>query len=829
MQDSRRRPDGTAVVYAALSIVFLVSFGVSNNVSAPHSEAWPRAVCIASCVLLGAMVVGRAMTGGVSGLNIWVFGCLLYGALIAADGLIHAAALAQLPGSTRVNVVAMTAARWSWQNSKFALFYLCFPVLCVLQYLLVRRLSPRAITRVLCACMSVSFVCVAASRMVPGIVKPYWFMREGRFWGLLRTPNSYALAINLLLPWVVAAMFRRGGRVEKILYGCCLALALKGVLESGSRTGLAMALGFVALAPAVVAAAPTRSGQRARRALLAVLPPLVLGLTLGAIALARSGGSEGSGVLVSRVGQTLERLREGGVRGVFFLREARGFHALVAWLMMMRAPLAGWGPGGFYRQFPNAIFIATGRVRPATDSALNHYLMIGGDLGVPALAVHLFVLALPLCLGWLILRRAIPTEDRLLIRLLVLGSLVFLIGINFMPPSYFQDVLWLWAVQLAYPVAVARRHDLLPMPRGIRWRAALTLSAVAIVGATLVGAVTVTWGSLGYSAMQHADWWPWRYARNCYQLQRSPDGEGCWCANDAVLQIPYFGRPPDVIHLPISARHPDAKDQPVVVRYGGLSGTTQGVVFAEPSWRILTIPVTEEYLYNPTASRERHRWELPWIPPTAKSLVPRDIWYVVLSIEVSRTWVPEQWGWSGDSRELAVKVLVPEGRFERGCFHAERVRNGTLLWCSTDAVAQMPIPGIPLSSVRVGFGAFHPGIEDSSVIIRYGGLSGPTDSLVVTEKSWNRVRIPLTDDYLYTPADIHNPQWQSLLSVPMASYLETAPPREDTSYLILSLRTSRGWTPREWTAGGEAREVGLALLVPDFRSHAEPEAEGDDP
>jgi hypothetical protein len=814
--------------YAALSMLFLLSFGVANNISQPHSEAWPRAVCAACCLLLGVMVMTRVLTGNVGSPQIWVFGCMLYGALILVVGLMHAAALADLPGSARVNVEGMSAAMWLGQNFKFSLFYFCFPVLCVLQYLVIKRLTARTISRILCACMSLSFLCATASQIAPRIIKTHWFMREGRFWGLLRTPNSYGLAISLLLPWVVAPMVRRGGRTEKLLYGCCLALALKGVLDSGSRTGLAMVLAFIVLAPTVVAVAPTPLGRRTRAALMVVLPLLLVCVAAGVVALAKPGGLGGLDVLASRVGDTWERLREDGVRGVFFQHEVRGFHALVAWLMVLRAPLAGWGPGGFYRQFSNAVFLATGRVRPVTDSALNHYLMIGGDLGVPALAVHLFVLLLPLWMGCRILRKSIDSDERVLIRLLLLGNLIFMVGVNFMPPAYFQDALWLWTAQLAYLVVAARRNGLLPVMTARRWRAVLAFSAVGIAGPAFLGAVTVAWGAMGYSAMHRADWWPWRYGRNCYNLERSGWGEGCWCTDDAVLQIPFFGRPPEMLRVPINVRHPDAKEDPVVVRYGGLRGTTRSVVFRSPSWKTLTIPVTEEYLYSPTASRERHRWKLPWLPPTAKSLAPREIWYVVLSIGVSRTWVPEQWGRGPDPRELAVKVLVPIGRFDRGCFRADSLGEGIVRWCTTDAVIQVPIRGTIPDEVEVSFGAFHPGIEDSSVTIRYGGLSGPTDSLVVSEKSWNKVTIPLTDDYLYRPSDIHDAEWRDLLSVPVPSALQIAPPASRLSYLLLSVQTSRGWRPGEWSARGHTQEVGLAVRLPDFRGEARSGGRRDD-
>jgi hypothetical protein len=816
----RWRLNGSQAVYVALSAILLISYGVYVALSDSRSETWQRGVCTACLLMVALLAVRRLTTGNLGSVNVWIVGCVLYGALVLVGTLTHAAALSQLPRLAKVNVAGVSAAAWFRQNTKFCLYYVCFPALCALQYALLRNLGPRAVTRVLCVCLSASFLCVAASQTVPQIVKPEWVVNAVRFRGLLSTPNAYALAIYLLLPWIVSSMLNRGGKGEKVLYVCCFALALKGMLDSGSRTGLAMMLAFVAVAPVVAAVPPTPLRRRARGALLTVPPLLVVGLAALVIVVARPGGSGGSGVVASRVGDIWDRVQEGGVRGIFFLREVRGLHALVAWLMVLRAPLAGWGPGGFYRQFPNVLFLATGRVKATTDSALNHYLMIGGDLGLPALAVNLFLLLLPLWIGYRILRSEIDNEERLLIRLLILGNLVFMTGINLMPPAYSQEVVWLWTVQLAYLAVVARRNGLLPTMRGRTWRTIFVASSVAFAAGVLAGSAAVAWGSMGYSAARHADWWPWRYGRNCYGIERWSNGVGCWCANDAVLQIPFFGRPPEALHVPMKVRHPDVHENPVIVEYGGLSGTTQKIAFRSKAWKTVVIPVTEEYLYSPTASRERRRWQLPWIPPTAKSIAPRDVWYVVLAINVSRTWIPRQWAQGGDRRELGVMVRVPTGRFERGCFHADPVSEGFVRWCSTDAVVQVPIRGTPPDSLQLGLGAFHPDIRENNVTIRYGGVSGPTDSVIVKEKSWTEVTIPLTDDYLYSPANIGDPQWRHLLSAGQPGDLETDGEREGAAYLVLSLQSSRGWTPREWIPEGDAPEVGVALRLRDFGSRA---------
>ena len=93
----------------------------------------------------------------------------------------------------------------------------------------------------------------------------------------------------------------------------------------------------------------------------------------------------------------------------------------------------------------------------------------------------------------------------------------------------------------------------------------------------------------------------------------------------------------------MSASNPDLQQNPLKVRYGGLAGPTRELTLAgsSPSGQV-RIPLDEEHVVELSK-------------PGGKS-VER---FAVLSLDVSRTWVPKKWGVSEDPRELGILVQLP--------------------------------------------------------------------------------------------------------------------------------------------------------------------------
>jgi hypothetical protein len=157
------------------------------------------------------------------------------------------------------------------------------------------------------------------------------------------------------------------------------------------------------------------------------------------------------------------------------------------------------------------------------------------------------------------------------------------------------------------------------------------------------GAYQTTFGSKGYVARQNLDWWPYKYERNCYGAESWEDNLLRWCKNDSSLQFNIGGRDtfPKMARIKLMVNHPDLINEPVTVRYGGKEGPVHTVLFNEYTVKEIEIPVTEDYIYD-----------FMNLQNTPQSRF-------VLSLDVSRTWVPKEWGPSKDTRELGVAVITP--------------------------------------------------------------------------------------------------------------------------------------------------------------------------
>lgn len=95
--------------------------------------------------------------------------------------------------------------------------------------------------------------------------------------------------------------------------------------------------------------------------------------------------------------------------------------------------------------------------------------------------------------------------------------------------------------------------------------------------------------------------------------------------------------------LRLSAVNPDLQNNPLTVRYGGHDGPIHQVIFTPEQASVeIRIPMDDSYVVETAASGG----------------VPADR-FAVLSLDVSRTWVPKAWGINTDTRELGVAVQLP--------------------------------------------------------------------------------------------------------------------------------------------------------------------------
>jgi O-antigen ligase len=632
------------VAFAVLAAVNLLTFGpVTWELAA---WAWPWTYVVALLSML-SMALGGALvlrTGEVdAGARVLVVGCAALGLVILAPALVHWGALGSQPGYQSVNVAGVSAGGWIPQHWYFTLVYLLFPLLLLAFYLLVGRLRLDVVARIVAVCLVLSVGVQYYQGLVDWSFLNNWLPGSGRTGGLATDPNAYQLITFLMAPALLALALLDRRRGWALFTALVAVLAVGGLVFAGGRTATGGVLLLVLLSPLILAIA-MRQWSTSVRLLLAIVPFMVL-VAGWFVAVEMTDEIKTLGVLGRRIADSVERVSRGGLGGLLFDREFRGFAWQMGWLLLWRAPLAGWGAGGFLREYQNEALRETGTFPTWIDYVGNHYLMIPIDLGIPALLIQLAILVGILGAGFLALRRLQEPRARLAVTILLVAQLVFLIMIVVAPP-YFPDAIFAWTLVLAVLVVIGERVGVATanwLPRG-RSRAVALGVAGGLVAVSAVAAYPVTFGSLGYSARLDAEGMPFRYERNCHGIEQDGQARWRWCGRNARVKLPLPAKAPNELVLGLVAGNPDLQQNPLAVRYGGLAGPTQELTLANPPSAQIRIPLDATHVV------EQPR-------PDGKG-VER---FAVLSLDVSRTWVPQAWGVNADPRELGVSVQLPGG------------------------------------------------------------------------------------------------------------------------------------------------------------------------
>lgn len=568
--------------------------------------------------------------------------CLAYAGIIAVNSIFHGIALNALPDEMNINLMQNKAVAWRDENLKFTVFYLFFPLLVLIQHTLLKRIEFQIVIRFFASAMTFSLITLFFQKYydITFLNQPYW-QDLHRVGGLSSDPNAFAMTAFLLIPLFALGIYTEKTRILKIFYMLLVVSIIAGVLFSGSRTVLGGILLLILSLPIIHALA--KKEMTARTRLVFFISPFVLLLLIILFSPYLSNKMQSSAISIERFISTIKGVKEGVLNNALFKGEQRETNYLVAWDLLSSAPLAGWGPGGFYRESPTFLYIRSGAIF-ITDSALNHYLMIGGDFGLPMLLINMIIIISPLVMAFIVLRRLTDTKKRYLVAILIVVNILFLLMINTIPPSYFPDLIWVWTAQLAFMIIMGERDGVHFSITSKSWKNILCFSAMITFFLVVFGSYQTTFGSKGYSARQNANWWPYKYERNCYELEQWGNATARWCNDNAVLQISIGKALPEVITVPLAVRHPDVLQRPVTVRYGGKSGAIHEVLFKDHAWSAVHIPVTEEHIFelaNHDGDGIRER-------------------FFVLSLDVSRTWIPKEWGVNDDPRELGVAVIIPE-------------------------------------------------------------------------------------------------------------------------------------------------------------------------
>jgi O-antigen ligase len=452
--------------------------------------------------------------------------------------------------------------------------------------------------------------------------------------GLSAEFNGFRLSTFLVLPITILGILRMESKWKKIGFLTIAVMDLTGILLSKSRTGFMGFLIFIIILPVLLIKTGHLSIPNYKNAskywgwgIVVLLLFTTLCITHDRI---KSAG------IYKRLYETYQTYRRDGIEKAVPDRFELGYYAT---RMILASPLAGVGPGGFWRNLDNVRYQETKKSKyQRLDNANNQYLQMGAELGVLGGVGNFFLHFWPLWMVFRIRKKITDTAERLTVAILVLtiGILLFLYMTG--PHTMLFDVLWIVNVYLASLVCVALKYGYSvfnPLPK---------VAAIVLIGLTAMfikGTYNNTYGENGYQAIQTAEWWPYRYDRNCYDPEEWKEGHVVWCRKNAYLKV-YRKKIPKYVTLMFTLHHPDIKQKPVWVKYGGKKGVSHVVEVNNHSWQSVRIPITSEYIVREkTDKNQLHN-------------------HLVFSLDVSRTWVPKAYNISEDNRNLGVAVLLSE-------------------------------------------------------------------------------------------------------------------------------------------------------------------------
>jgi hypothetical protein len=569
--------------------------------------------------------------------------CLAYAGIIAVNSTFHGIALNTLPDEMNINLMQHKAVAWRDRNLIFTLHYLFFPLFFLIQYALLRRVELQVVIRFFASAMTFSLLILFYQKYydITLLNQPYWqeFHRIG---GLSTDPNAFAMTAFLLIPLLALGIYTEKTRVLKIFYMLLIVFLFAGALFAGSRTALG-GLSLLILSLPVIHAVAKKEMPILPRLVLFISPFVLLSLII-LLSPYFSNKIQFSAISTERFISTIKEFKDEGISSALFKGEQRATNYLIGWDLLSNSPLAGWGPGGFYRESPTFLYIRSGTIF-ITDSALNHYLMIGGDFGLPILLINMVIIISPLVIAFIVLRKLSDIKKRYIVGIFLVVNILFLIMINTIPPSYFPDLIWVWTAQLAYMVIMGEKNGVHLSITSKSWENTFYFSVIIAFFLVVLGSYQTTSGSKGYLARQNADWWPYKYATHCYNNEALKEGIFRWCKKDSSLQFFIIPKPqlPETVSINFRVYHPDVGQEPVRVRYGGKKGPVHDLLFKDHNPQTVEIPLSGDYLYET-------------VNPFNANLLSR---YFVLSLDVSRTWVPKDFGVNDDTRDLGVGVLIP--------------------------------------------------------------------------------------------------------------------------------------------------------------------------
>ena len=684
----------TCWVYGFFISLYFLTFGLFNSVFREYHREWNLLILVLSIAAMVMVILRwiflRQTDNKDFNLDIIYLLIAIYITCLIFNFLFHYSALIRLQEPFLLNIRLMTPRSWIPANKQFLVYYLYFPVLFIFHRMLLKHCDIMIVIRIAAVTVLTSMGVLYYQEFIDTRFLAKWSLEASYIKpdGLATDPNSFVMCTILLLPVFVGSVFLFLHRFWRAAFSVLSIFYCVSVLFAGSRTGIVVLLLMTLSVPVIIAVSEAELNKYLRLALFAA--PVVLFclcvFLLPYIIEFMKTFSFGNGF--RRLAITLDKIQEKNLVHGLIAGDYRIVQYIIGWLLLIKGPLGGWGPGGFYREFPNEYYMQTGELTVRNDSALNHYIMIAGDLGIPMLILNVLIILLPLYAIFKALKKTNKTQTRYVLSSLFTVQVIFLLTINTLPPSYFPDVIWIWTAIMASSLMVAQKAGIGFYIHTKPWCVSLVVAGMFILP-NLFGIYSNTFGKNGYIERRDSLWNPLRLERNCHWPESWEQGIVRWCKKEARIKIPItVNNPfPEKIYLKVVLMHPDIQKRPVTVEYGGKSGTTTRMVVSDNRWRTLEISITEDdTVIIPALPDDReekfrtffeaqdnhfgglyaegimrnfffHGYKISpdWTPPE-KGIHK----YVILKLDVSRTWNPKKWGVNDDSRDLGLAVSIPQ-------------------------------------------------------------------------------------------------------------------------------------------------------------------------
>jgi len=289
--------------------------------------------------------------------------CLIFSGLVMIAGVIHGLALGSLSSFYSVNVQGVPVNEWLLVNSRFTLWHLSFPVMLFAQIIFLSKLKLQVAIRILAGIFLVSLVAIYYQSLVDQswLTTSFW-QRGHRVGGLAYTPLTFAFCSFLLVALLIAGFRFEKNRVMMLFYIVVIALLVVACTLTGTRSTIA-GIFLLALSIPTAIAISKRSWPRFKQLLVGGMPIALLLLTLLSAPLIIDHASE-FGRSGERLEKTWYQVEDVGAAN-YLMNSVRGKFIGITLDLTGQAPLAGWGPGGFNREYSNVGYKQTGLIYPA--------------------------------------------------------------------------------------------------------------------------------------------------------------------------------------------------------------------------------------------------------------------------------------------------------------------------------------------------------------------------------------------------------------------------------------------------------------------------------